>query len=608
MNKVAPDKVKASKHSPMKKLLSVFAIIALLLSIAPQARSQDASVNFFYDNLNGGSWIEVGNYGYCWQPDVAVNDSTWRPYADGYWAYTDDGWTWVSYEDFGWATYHYGRWVRLADYGWIWKPGYEWGPAWVSWRTGGNYIGWAPLPPETEYVYESRPITGHIDIEFDIGPAYYNFCDVRYIGEPVLRTRLVPYQQNVTYITQTVNVTNITYKNKTVYNYGPDINVVNQYSSRPIQKLKLERQANVDVASAAKSGGLTKVQGNALVVAAPTRINKPANEVAPAKVKAKVAQPKFEKGWSEVGDTNAQTQLKEKLKTQDLKSVPPPMLGAPAAKASGAPNASPGMSAASEAAASPFEKGKGKGKNKAQKAEQMQNAGPMGAGTSPGASPAFPEGGKKKGKHAAENQPGAMSSPMSEAGAEAAPGGKKGRRAEQNQPGAMSSPMTETGTEASPNAMPESGKGGKGGKNRRAEQFGGTPPPEGGQGSGGEGMNASENKPRSKGPEGNFGASPSGMSPQENPNEPRGGKRKKFEQQQQPGMSPTGQPGGGYGGPSNTMGPQSGPADAEGRGKHRAESATAPTGGEPAGGNQQGERKHEGKKKGGAESPAPTPQ
>jgi len=116
------------------------------------------------------------------------------------------------------------------------------------WR---GYAGWAPLPPETEVVYESRPLTGHLDIEFDIGPSCYNFVDVRYIGEPVLRSRIVAYEQNVTYITQTVNVTNITYKNKTVYNYGPDLNTVNQFSSRPIQKLKLKRQANVDVATAA---------------------------------------------------------------------------------------------------------------------------------------------------------------------------------------------------------------------------------------------------------------------------------------------------------------------------------------------------------------------
>ena len=91
--------------------------------------------------------------------------------------------------------------------------------------------------------------------EFDIGPEYYNFCDIRFIGEPVLRDRIFPPVQNVTYITNTVNVTNIYVQNNVVYNYGPNYNVVNEYSSRPIQKLKLEQQTNVDVSAAAKSGG-----------------------------------------------------------------------------------------------------------------------------------------------------------------------------------------------------------------------------------------------------------------------------------------------------------------------------------------------------------------
>jgi hypothetical protein len=122
-------------------------MVGLLLPLAPRVEAEtEVSLNFFYDNLSPyGSWIDVAGYGYCFQPSVAVDNADWRPYADGYWAYTNVGWTWVSYEDFGWATYHYGRWTDLADYGWVWVPGYEWGPAWVSWRTGGDYVGWAPF-------------------------------------------------------------------------------------------------------------------------------------------------------------------------------------------------------------------------------------------------------------------------------------------------------------------------------------------------------------------------------------------------------------------------------------------------------------------------------
>src|SRR5437879_7695342 len=278
----------------MKKILFTLAMLVCGASALQQARA-DVSIDFFYNNLTGGNWIEVEGYGYGWQPDVAVNDSNWRPYADGYWGYTDDGWTWISYEDFGWATYHYGRWANLADYGWLWFPGtdLDWGPAWVSWRTGGDYIGWAPLPPRGPgVVYEGQPIGATVDIQFDIGPEYYNFCDIRFIGEPVLRDSIFPPTKNITYLTNTVNVTNITVQNNVVYNYGPDYNTVSAYSSRPIQRLTIERQSATDLSAAAKTGGLTKVQGNKLMVAAPNRLTKAPPSVAPPAVKAKVAQPK----------------------------------------------------------------------------------------------------------------------------------------------------------------------------------------------------------------------------------------------------------------------------------------------------------------------------
>jgi hypothetical protein len=92
-----------------------------------------------------GSWVEVGSYGRCWRPDGVVVG--WRPYCNGYWVWTDYGWYWVSDEPWAWACYHYGFWVYDSIYGWIWVPGRDWAPAWVCWRFGGGYIGWAPMPP-----------------------------------------------------------------------------------------------------------------------------------------------------------------------------------------------------------------------------------------------------------------------------------------------------------------------------------------------------------------------------------------------------------------------------------------------------------------------------
>jgi hypothetical protein len=456
----------------MKRILIAITMSVLVLPAIERAGAAEVSVDFFYNNLNDGNWIEVGDYGYGWQPNAASNRN-WRPYADGYWAYTDVGWTWVSYEDFGWATYHYGRWARIADQGWVWFPGndLEWGPAWVSWRTGGDYIGWAPLPPRGgQVVYEGRPITGHVDVEFDIGPAYYNFVDVRYIGEPVLRERLFESSQNVTYINKTVNVTNITYNNSVVYNYGPDYETVNRYSTRPVQRLQLERQTNVDFSVAMTSGG-TKVQGQKLVVSAPLKIERSATPIAPKVVKTKVEQSKVEHGWQGLGDPKAQAQLKEKMKTEDAKNVSPPTVQPRAgagANASAGGNVSTAASASPTTSASPamapIEKGKGK-----RKAMESNMSPSPSASVAGGAAPMEPTQGKgRKGKLAGEKSPGATPA-VSATPAEPAGGmtpmeggkGRKGKRGDQTMPGGTPA-MSASPSGSTESAVPmERGRKGK---------------------------------------------------------------------------------------------------------------------------------------------------
>ena len=137
----------------MKHLFKLPAIVLglmLLLTGTPQrlmAQDEDISLQTFYDELSPyGEWIEDSNYGYVWRPDVDQND--FRPYyTNGRWAMTEYGNTWVSNYDWGWAPFHYGRWVTDRYNEWVWIPDTTWGPAWVNWRSGGGYYGWAPLGP-----------------------------------------------------------------------------------------------------------------------------------------------------------------------------------------------------------------------------------------------------------------------------------------------------------------------------------------------------------------------------------------------------------------------------------------------------------------------------
>ncbi len=94
-----------------------------------------------------GDWVNTnGVRAFRPAPGLVGNDFT--PYAShGRWVSTEAGWSFSTSLPFGWATYHYGRWWFDPMYGWIWIPDTTWGPAWVDWRYGGGYTGWAPLPP-----------------------------------------------------------------------------------------------------------------------------------------------------------------------------------------------------------------------------------------------------------------------------------------------------------------------------------------------------------------------------------------------------------------------------------------------------------------------------
>lgn len=225
---------------------------------------EPSSYDTFYRKLEPyGAWRETSDYGYVFQPQQAQRSGDWRPYTDGRWAYTDAGWTWVSEEPFGWATYHYGRWTRLRGAGWVWVPGEQWAPAWVSWRKSDEFVGWAPLPPEAHFDRQ-RGIQRWADSYYDIDAGEYVFIPNEAIGSVQLRQEVVPVQRNVTIINQTTNVTNITYNNTTIVNVGPNFDELRVQSRRPIERLRLERKRGAQEATPN-----AVVRGDVLEVSAP---------------------------------------------------------------------------------------------------------------------------------------------------------------------------------------------------------------------------------------------------------------------------------------------------------------------------------------------------
>ena len=171
-------------------------IIAPSLAPAAAQTSVAISVEFRTALTPYGSWRTVPRWGEVWTPANVNRD--WRPYTVGNWVYSDDfGWYWLSDSaeaEWGWVAFHYGRWAFDDSVGWFWIPGNEWGPAWVDWRRGDDYVGWAPLPPED------------IVVEYREDPRFWFFVRTAQLLTPRIHTVIVPFDRRRAIIQQTVIV------------------------------------------------------------------------------------------------------------------------------------------------------------------------------------------------------------------------------------------------------------------------------------------------------------------------------------------------------------------------------------------------------------------
>lgn len=181
----------------------------------------------FYDELSPyGEWVDDPEYGYIWVPNVA---SDFQPYAtNGRWVMTDYGNTWVSNYDWGWAPFHYGRWNHHRRFGWTWVPGYEWGPAWVNWRSGGGYYGWAPLGPGMSF-----------GISVNIPSSYWVFVPQRYILSPRIHSYYAPRRNVINVYNRTTIINNTYVHNSRTYITGPRRNEIQRItrSSIPVHRI-----------------------------------------------------------------------------------------------------------------------------------------------------------------------------------------------------------------------------------------------------------------------------------------------------------------------------------------------------------------------------------
>ncbi|OYV76450.1 MAG: hypothetical protein B7Z66_08895 [Chromatiales bacterium 21-64-14] len=210
-------------------------------TFAPPATADPVRVDMsimYRDLAPYGRWVQRPVYGWVWAPNgVALN---WRPYTYGHWAYTDDyGWVWVSNWEWGWAPFHYGRWTYDDDYGWVWVPGTVWAPAWVAWRYGDDWVGWAPMPPAAVWQPSGGFLVSTAVIERHIRPSTWVFVRERDFVRPNLARYAQIPARNVVIINYTRNTTQYRFEQHRIINRGVDISRVEHVIGRPVARQRV---------------------------------------------------------------------------------------------------------------------------------------------------------------------------------------------------------------------------------------------------------------------------------------------------------------------------------------------------------------------------------
>jgi hypothetical protein len=129
-------------------------------TLLDQREDQALTANFVSRDVTGyadlddaGTWQTDPSEGPVWVPTV---DPDWAPYSEGCWVWIAPwGWTWIDAAPWGFAPFHYGRWLKTRS-GWAWAPGRlavrpVYAPALVGWIGGagfaarGSTVAWFPL-------------------------------------------------------------------------------------------------------------------------------------------------------------------------------------------------------------------------------------------------------------------------------------------------------------------------------------------------------------------------------------------------------------------------------------------------------------------------------
>jgi hypothetical protein len=191
-------------------------------------------IGYCYDYLAPyGTWLTLDPYGYVWCPRNMGYG--WRPYTDGHWIWSNDGWCWVSNYDWGWMPFHYGRWGFDNGCGWFWAPGTDWGPAWVFWRYSDLYCGWAPIPPGIAFGAGFDFDAFALGLPLD----FWVFVNGSHFMDRDLRRFCLPYERNATVARLTRFSNRYEFRGGRMIDEGIGVDAIRRFTGHEITRYNL---------------------------------------------------------------------------------------------------------------------------------------------------------------------------------------------------------------------------------------------------------------------------------------------------------------------------------------------------------------------------------
>lgn len=225
--------------SHFRRIAGIASVLLLLLGSSYRASAQYdlnyISYTDFYEILAPyGQWLEDAQLGYVWSPGEDIN---FRPYyTNGHWQMTDYGNTWISDYPWGWACFHYGRWTYDEYYGWLWIPGHNWGPAWVSWRYTDGFYGWAPLSPGIE--------DAQMVATYKCPSDWWIFIPARYLYSGNYYRFWYGPRDNKKLVKAGNAITNVSEREKAVHITGPSATQVKQATGKAPEIYRVRSSSN----------------------------------------------------------------------------------------------------------------------------------------------------------------------------------------------------------------------------------------------------------------------------------------------------------------------------------------------------------------------------